>query len=113
MIAVPLVAAVVFGLAGAAVTVLSTVAVRRPDRAAMILLVTVAGAAASATVTALLALMIAGLENDVTPAVVTAARGPVAYDPLRVAIGLGGAAVLLGIAGWLVRTGDWQRPDEE
>jgi hypothetical protein len=35
----------------------------------------------------------------------------VVYEPLRLVVGLGAAAVLLGVAVWLVRTTDWSAPD--
>lgn len=35
----------------------------------------------------------------------------VVYDPLRLVVGLSVAAVLLGVAVWLVRTTDWSAPD--
>jgi hypothetical protein len=35
----------------------------------------------------------------------------VVYEPLRLVVGLGMAAVLLGLAVWLVRTTDWSAPD--
>jgi hypothetical protein len=35
----------------------------------------------------------------------------VVYEPLRLVVGLGAAAVLLGVAGWLVRATDWSAPD--
>jgi hypothetical protein len=35
----------------------------------------------------------------------------VVYEPLRLIAGLGVAAVLLGVAVWLVRTTDWSAPD--
>jgi hypothetical protein len=35
----------------------------------------------------------------------------VVYEPLRLVVGLVVAAVLLGLAVWLVRTTDWSAPD--
>lgn len=35
----------------------------------------------------------------------------VVYGPLRMVVGLGVAAVLLGVAVWLVRTTDWSARD--
>ena len=35
----------------------------------------------------------------------------VVYGPLRLGVGLGVAAVLLGVAVWLLRTTDWSAPD--
>jgi hypothetical protein len=35
----------------------------------------------------------------------------VVYEPLRLVVGLVVAAVLLGVAVWLVRTTDWAAPD--
>ena len=35
----------------------------------------------------------------------------VVYEPLRLVVGLGVAALLLGLAVWLVRTTDWSAPD--
>jgi hypothetical protein len=35
----------------------------------------------------------------------------VVYEPLRLVVGLSVAAVLLGVAIWLVRATDWSAPD--
>jgi hypothetical protein len=35
----------------------------------------------------------------------------VAYEPLRLVVGLSVAAVLLGVAVWLIRVTDWSAPD--
>lgn len=37
----------------------------------------------------------------------------VVYEPLRLVVGLGVAAVLLGVAAWLVRATDWSAPDSD
>jgi hypothetical protein len=35
----------------------------------------------------------------------------VAYEPFRLAVGLGVAALLLAVGGWLIRSTDWSPPD--
>lgn len=102
----------VVGLVGfaMAVTVLSTVAAARPDRAAAMVVVTVAGAAVAVVGFVLLVLGIVGMEEGLEARAVLRG-GPSPVHPVRAAVGLGVASVLLGAAAWLVRTGDWSRAD--
>lgn len=97
-------------VAGVAATILSTAAGRRPDRAAVAIVLVVAGAGAFPVLLILLGLMIVGMEDGGTG--VRSAYDAVRYDPRRVAVGLGAAAALLVVAAWLIRTGDWHRPDD-
>ena len=102
------VAVFVFAGAAVAVTVLASVAARRPDLAAALLLVGVAAGGFAATGFGMLSLGVAGVEEalDGTPVGAGGPQPEVVYDPPRLLAGLGVAGALLGTAGVLVRRGD-------
>ena len=86
------------------VAVLSAVAGRHPDRAAVLVVL----AAAAGAVGLLLVLAAGILTLGLAGAESTSDRGGGAtYDPIRVVAGLAVAASLLLLAGWLVRSGEW------
>jgi hypothetical protein len=97
----------VLGVAAISIAVLSTIGARHPDRAAMIVVLGAAAGGMFAVGFLILGLLGAGLRGTAEPA----AAGAVQHDPQRVIAGLAGAVVLLGVAAWLIRTGDWGRDD--
>lgn len=109
-IVLPVVAVV--GLAGFAIAaaLLASVAASRPDRAAVLVVLAGGGAAVAIVGLGLLLVGVAGME---AAAEMVAVRrgGSVDVHPVRAAVGLSGAAVLLGVAGWLTWTTDWSRAD--
>lgn len=103
----------VLGLAatGLVVAVLSAVAASAPDRAALMVVLGAAGAGVAAFLMLLVSTLLFGLGAP-----------PAAGDPLpsvtvpslpRLVTALAVAALLVVIAGVLIRTGDWERPEDD
>ena len=106
---IALIGVAVLAVAGVGIAVLSAVAGRSPDRAAVMVVL----AAAAGGVGLLLVLTLGLLTLGLAGSEAAGEPGPtVAYDPVRTVAGLAGAGVLLLVAGWLKRTGDWDRPDD-
>lgn len=94
----------VLGGAAIGIALLSAIAANHPNRAAMVL---VLGAAAGGMlVIAMLSIGVLGMSFRGAPAVTAAA---VQHHPQRVVAGLAGAVVLVAVATWLIRSGDWDR----
>ena len=93
--------------AGLAIAVLSAISARHPDRAAMLVVLAVAGGGFGLFLVGVMGLL--GVGAPGAPATPQAAV--VSVSKPRLILGLGTAVVLLGVAGRLIRTGDWRRPD--
>jgi hypothetical protein len=104
-----------FAAVGVVVAAFSALVGRRPEFSAVMLLVAVAGGGVLLVLAAVLGLGIVGVgvvDIGQSSSGVGGRTIGVAYDRVRLAAGLGGAAALLGFAGWLIRTGDWRRVDD-
>jgi hypothetical protein len=100
--------ALALAAAALAVAVLSAVAGRNPDRAAMLVVLSAAAGGIATFGLGVLGSLVLGLAP---PRAVGVMHGVVHYVPQRVTAGLVFAAVLVAVAAWLIRTGDWRRPD--
>jgi hypothetical protein len=98
----------VLAVAGVAITVLSAVAGRHPDRAALLVVLVAAAAGMAAFGLVILAVLTFGLGPQAANPIGGRAAG---YAPLRLAAGLAVATILALTALWLIRAGDWRSPD--
>ena len=111
-IVLPVVAVVALAVFAVGAAVLSAMAANRPGRAAMAVVLVGAGLAGVVALGGVAVFGIAGLEQALTARAVRRAA-TVDVHPVRLALGLTVAAILLGTATWLVRTGDWARVDRD
>jgi hypothetical protein len=95
-------------VAGVGIAIISAVAANHPDRAAMTVVLVAAGGAFS-----LFLLGVLGLVGvDAGGSIGHPPQADVPVSPQRLALGLSTAVVLVSVAVWLVRTGDWRRPED-
>jgi hypothetical protein len=98
--------------AGVGVAVLSAVVAKSPERAAMMVVLAAAGAGMATLPMLLVSMAVLGLggaPQPGPPAVVVMANGSMP----RLAAGMALAATLLVVAGRLIRSGDWERPEDD
>lgn len=98
-------------VAGLGVAVLSATAGSSPNRAAMMVVLGAAGAGMATFLMLLASTVLFGLRGP-PPGGPAAPSVPVPSLP-RLVSGLALAAVLVVIAGVLIRTGDWERPEDD
>jgi hypothetical protein len=100
---------VVLAVAGLVVAVLSATVARHPNRGAMLVVLGAAAGGMFGFLLAAMTLLAVGLRGGEG-----GARAPAAvqYAPPRLAGGLVAAVALLLTAAWLIRSGDWRRPDD-
>lgn len=109
-IVLPVVAVVALAAFALAAATVSTIAAHRPGRAAGLLVLVAAGAAVTVAMLTMVGVGTRSLERALEmPAMRRSAT--VVYERGRLAAGLCAALGLLGLAAWLVRTGDWARVD--
>jgi hypothetical protein len=104
---IAIVGVVVLGLAGIAIAVLSAIAGAHPNRAAMVMVLVMAGGGLLFAVLGL-GLLVTGIGRGTGT---SGAAIPIVYEPKRVVGGLVVAGGLLLLATWLIRSGDWDRHD--
>ena len=102
-------AVLTFCAIGVGLAVFSGLVGRRPEMAAVVLLVAVGAADMLVAVVGVLGL---GATDLGSASAVVGDAVDVVYDRQRLGVGLAAAAGFVGLAVWLVLTGDWQRPDD-